>query len=328
LENKRRIIIYYRKSPDQDRWFPGDRFIRPIIRYIIRGKKVSGLDKVFINLCKSFDLLKVYYLCNIPFKNLKEKDVVIVLGVGRYSLQGYNQKNKIIAGIGLMTHPSEWPDLCENYPIKKYLQHSEWASNVYKPYFGDNICDLWPAGIDTTKWSPTGKDKVFDFLIYIKIRWDKEEFQNKLIEPILQKLRSSNLSFIDITYGSYSEDEYYKKLNLSKALLFLTEHESQGIACCEAMSMNLPILAWDPEYCHDPNRFLWNDPYMPSSTVPFFDERCGVKFKDQNDFGVKLDNFLLKLGSGGFRPREYILEKISLEKSGERMLELIEEVYQ
>ena len=83
-----RVCLYDRKLPEADRWFPGDRFVRPLARRLMRGRPVlSGLDKVFLNLCLGLDRLGVSYLVNIPFRELRSGDRIGVLGRGRYSLK-------------------------------------------------------------------------------------------------------------------------------------------------------------------------------------------------------------------------------------------------
>jgi hypothetical protein len=323
-----KIILYYRKAPEKDRFIFGDRWIRPLIRKIIRGKKIGGIEKVFHQLEKSFDLLNIAYKTNIPFNKIKPADKIIILGRDKYALKDYNQPNKIVAGIGLMTHPSEWPDLCRQYPIAKYLQHSEWTKNVYVPFYGDHICALWPAGIETEKWKPKDNiKKEIDFLIYNKINWDKEKNNIELRNPILELLTQKGLSYQEIVYGNYKSDNYRQLLHQSKAMIFLSEHESQGFACNEAMSMDIPIFAWDQGLCQDPNRFEWGQTRLNTSSVPYFSERCGLTFKNFQEFTVQIDLFLEKRNEKQFHPRAYVLENLSLEKSGERMLEILEEVY-
>jgi glycosyltransferase involved in cell wall biosynthesis len=322
-----RICIYFKEAPDKDRWLLGDRFIRGFIRKLFRKRKVRGVEKVFINLCKSFEAINVPFIVNLPFSEIQTTDAVIVLGTGKHVLKGYNKQNKIIAGIGLMTHPSQWPGLCEEYPIAKYLQHSEWANNIYLPYFGKDVCALWPAGIETNKWNPANEIKEFDILVYCKIHWESEEVKKTLVNPIFNELQQKGIRYSVISYGSYSEEEYYKKLASAKALIYITEHESQGFACCEAMAMNLPVMAWDQGYVKDPNRFLWGQPNIRATSVPFFDQRCGTTFYDFKDFQSKLDNFLAQVNNGYFEPRNYILENLTLEKSAVRMLNIINEVY-
>lgn len=327
LSSNHNICLYFRKEPESDRFFKGDRFLRKIYRFLFRRKRIGGVERVFVNLCKSFDKLKIPYSVNMPFNELKDDDIPIVLGIGRYSLYGYSQPNRIIAGIALMTHPSEWPNLCQEYPIAKYLQHSEWANNVYRKYFGDKICDTWFSGIDTNEWAPTSSPKQIDFLIYKKFQWDKSSKEGTILEPIISALNKNDLSFEIIEYGNYSLKEYKNKLNNCKNLIFLSEHESQGFAYCEALSMDLPVLAWDQELCLDPNRFIWNDPVINASSVPFLTDVCGLKFKEISNFETQLQLFLEKVDNKEFTPRKYIIDNLSLEKSGERMLQIVDNVY-
>jgi hypothetical protein len=322
-----RICLFYRRIPEADRWLLGDRHVRPLVRRIVRGKpRAGGVDKVFANLCLGLDRLKIPYLVNPSFDKLKSDDWVGVLGRGRYSLEGYNRPNPIVAGIGLMTHPSEWPTLCEDFPVVKYLQHSEWANNVYKPYFKDK-CGIWPVGIDTRFWVPgnTEKKKAFDFLIYEKLLWERDKNIRELVDPIRKRLVSRNLSFMNLTYGNYYEAEYKAALQCCRSMLFLSEHESQGIAYLECLSSDVPILAWDQGWYLDPHRTAWGQPNIPASSVPFFDRRCGIKFRNIGEFDHRLDQFLDLKASQSFAPREYIVEHLSLEKCSANFLKIMKD---
>ena len=323
-----KIQLYFRTPPETDRFLPGDRYLRPIIRRLLRGKKTSGIRKVFENLCLGFDQLGISYAVNTDFNQIQPGEPVVVLGLGRYALDGYDKPNPVIAGIGLMTHPSEWPDLFDQFPVAAYLQHSAWTNNLYAAHYGAGKCKIWPAGIGTNKWAPDiNATKQFDILIYNKVMWDKQETYNKLVSPIIQKLEQLGLSYIEISYGSYNEREYFKLLNKSRAMIFLCEHESQGFACCEAMAMNVPILAWDQGHWLDPNRFAWGDPNVPATSVPYFDDRCGMKFINYTHFEQLIDIFWDKVTANGFCPRDYVLENLTLEKSAQQMLEIISQVY-
>jgi hypothetical protein len=323
-----RINLYFRKPPERDRWLPGDGCFIPIIRRLIRKKRVSGVEKVFVNLCKGFDLLKIDYTVNKPFKFIQPDEPVIVLGIGKYALAGYQQPNRIIAGIGLMTHPADWPDLCKDYPVSKYLQHAQWTKNIYLPYYGPDICDLWPAGIDSSRWAPRkGIGKKYDVLVYNKIMWEKLKTENDLKAPILQKLDFLGLSYKELVYGQYKEADYYDLLQQSRAMIFLCEHESQGFACCEALSMDVPVFAWDQGLWLDKCRFKWNDPVVPATSIPFFDKNCGMSFVDYSDFENKINLFWEMVTRHAFAPRNYILENLTLERSAQRMLSIVNEVY-
>lgn len=324
----KKIHLYYRLPPEKNRLIPGDRFLVFLLKKIFIKPKMSGVKKVFLNLRKGFKLMNVDFDVNQPFKNIRPGEPVIVLGDGKYALQGYDKPNPVIAGIGLMTHPADWPDLCTDYPVVKYLQHSEWTNNIYKRFYGSQVCTTWPAGIETEKWKPvTGHPKKFDILIYSKILWEKEKTRAQLLPPILQKLEQLRLAHREIVYGHYQEDEYHTLLTDCRAMIFLCEHESQGFALCEALAMDVPVLAWDQGYWLDPARFAWNDPVVPASSVPFFDDRCGMKFKDITEFASTFDAFWEKVQHNSCSPRDYILENLTLEKSTQRMLDIVSEVY-
>jgi glycosyltransferase involved in cell wall biosynthesis len=60
--------------------------------------------------------------------------------------------------------------------------------------------------------------------------------------------------------------------------------------------------------------------------VPYFDGRCGVKFSSIADFPDALSQFMEKLTSDQFFPREYIVERLSLEMCAERYLEFFKPI--
>ena len=319
-----RLCLYYKQSPERDRWIPGDRHVRPLIRRLIRGKpRPGGVDKVFINLCRGLDRLGRDYKVNLPFDQLRPDDTVGVLGRGRHALEGYARDNPIVAGIGLMTHPSEWPNLCEEYPVVRYLQHSQWANDVYEPYFGEERCTIWPVGIHTDKWRPQPeKPHSTDVLIYDKIMWNREQLVPGLRGAIQDTLRERGISYEIIEYGSYEPAEYKKALARCRAMVFLCEHESQGLAYQEALSCDVPILAWDQGQCLDPDRFVWGDPHIPATSVPYWDERCGMTFADAGAFAKQFGAFWERVEAGAFEPRAYILENLTLEKCAHRYVDI------
>lgn len=321
-----RICLYFRSEPERDRWAPGDRYLRPLVRRLVRGRpRAGGIDKVFTNLCLGLDLLGVPYLTNLPFGQLRSTDRVAVLGRGRHSLQGYDRSNPIVAGIGLMTHPSEWPTLCQDYPVAFYLQHSEWACDVYRPFFKEK-CRVWPVGIDTNAWRPSDRGaKRFDFLIYDKIRWDRDEYVPRILDVIKDTLNRRKLTFTELRYGNYDEQQYREALASCRAMIFLCEHESQGLAYQECLASGVPVLAWDQGRCLDPNRFAWGEPDIPATSVPYFDARCGLRFRDIEEFPRVLTQFLDFQAAGAFAPSDYVNEHLTLEQCARRFLAILED---
>lgn len=320
-----RICLYFVREPERDRWVAGDRFVRPLIRRIVRGpSRPGGIDKVFINLCLGLDRLGIPYEVNLPFDRLRDDDRLGVVGRTRLALQGYDRPNPIVGGVALMTHPSEWPTLCEEYPIAAYLQHSEWCRVCYVPYYGDR-CRIWPVGIDTHFWAPAdlGK-KRFDFLIYDKIRWQRETLVPQLLDAIKLDLTSRNLTFMEIRYGHYKEEQYKDALETCRSMIFLCEHESQGLAYQECLASGVPIIAWDQGWCLDPNRYSWGQPELPATSVPYFDERCGVRFSGIEEFPERLTEFLDRRIV--LAPRDYVLDNLTLEKCSSHYLQILDDV--
>jgi len=319
------IHLIYKTKPETDRWIPGDRWVRPIVRRIVRGPRVpSGIDKVFLNLSAGLRELKTSFQVNTPWRAIKPDDQVGVLGRDRACLAGYNLPNPIVAGVALMTHPTEWPTLCDDYPVSTYVQHCEWAIKLYRPFYGAARCAIWPVGIDTAAWQPSpDAAKTTDFLLYNKVRWEHDRYERELVEPVRQSLRAAGCSFEEIHYGAYRPEDYAAALRRCRALLFLCEHESQGIAYQEAMSAGLPVLAWDPGEWLDPARFNWGTPHVAATSIPYFDPRCGRSFRDAAIFPVELSAFLESLRSHAYAPRDYVLETLTLSRCAQHYLDLL-----
>ncbi|MBA2744376.1 MAG: glycosyltransferase [Chthoniobacterales bacterium] len=197
---------------------------------------------------------------------------------------------------------------------------------MWVPYYGSRVV-AWPVGIDIDRWSPAGEAANYDFLIYDKVRWHHHRFEEELIDPIRSTLKERSLSFTEIRYGSYHEEEYERLLHRCRAMIFLCEHETQGIAYQQALSSGIPILAWDRAgYWEDPSFFPEKVQFAPVSSVPYWDHRCGEKFADAADVRSKLERFLDAMASGQYAPRDYILENLTLEHCARRYVEIVKEV--
>ena len=98
-------------------------------------------------------------------------------------------------------------------------------------------------------------------------------------------------------------------------MVFLCEHETQGIAYQQALSCGVPILAWDRGgYWQDPSYYPHKVTFGPVTSVPYWDERCGKTFKDITAFMDAWSSFWEDVCSQRFRPRDYILQNLTLEK--------------
>ncbi len=62
------------------------------------------------------------------------------------------------------------------------------------------------------------------------------------LEPIRRSLTDRGIKFRELRYGDHSVPEYQDLLARSSAMLFLSEHESQGLAYQECLSCGVPVL--------------------------------------------------------------------------------------
>lgn len=317
-----RTLLYYRYDRmGGDRWFRGDRHLRRPIRRLVRGPDpVGGIDLVFLNLCAGLDRLGVPYEANLPFKQIRPGDHVGVIGRGREALEGYEAQNPILAGVAVAEHPRAWPTLFEDYPVSRYVVHCDWVKAMYERVYGPRIV-TWPVGIDTDAWAPSGGGKATDFLIYDKVRWDPQKVCRALVDPIRNELDRRGICHETIRYGAYKPHELMAALSRCRALLFLCEHETQGLAYQQAMSAGLPVLAWDPGQWLDPMRFAYGEVSTPATSVPFFDARCGTTFASAVDFPAALTRFMDERAR--YDPRAYILETLTLERCAKAYLDLL-----
>ena len=323
------ISIIYRE--EKDRWIKGDRHVRPLVRKLLRGApaRQSGMQKVVANFLRGLEILGLEYEFNRSLFRSRGSEKIISFGLGMPGLEGVDRRAPVIAAIGY-PYPQELPELCERYNIKKFLQHSDWVLNLAKSakIYDDKIFDLWSAGIDTGEWRAAGPSvkKDMDVLIYNKIHWDKEQANADLVQPVREFLTAGKYSYAEIAYGGYSPEEYKEKLGRAKAMIFLSAHESQGIAYQECLSSGVPVFAWDPGFWLDPIRFSYGRPIVQATSVPFFDDRCGATFRDLGQFKQKFGEFFERVRGGGFSPRDFVLENLSVEKSTLRMLEFYDAI--
>lgn len=288
---------------------------------------LSGMRRVVRNFLTGLAREHVSFRINPEWRSIPRGATVLSFGMGRLGLQKVRDDTPLIAAIGF-PHPSEIPDLCQRYDVRHYLQHSAWALEWVKSagIYPERIFALWPAGIDTDAWAPRQAAKDIDILIYRKIHWDRERWSETLVQPILQTLAQRGLSVRTIDYGHYTPEQYKDLLARALALVFLSPHESQGFACLEALSSGVPVFAWDPGYWMDPERFRYGTPRVQATSVPFFDERCGDVFTDAAAFREKFDAFYDACMRGSFRPRDYVLENLTIAASTGRLLDFYRSV--
>lgn len=321
------LNLFYEQPPKRDSRFPYDRHLQRLNRIIKRGLAPAGQMRMFLNLCKGLDQIGVPYRKN-DYDYIKQypEELACILGKENV-LNKLPWKNPILYGPNVYDHPLEDPDLLERLPIKRILIASEWFRKMCEPAWGPLIV-LWRGGVDTNLWTPgTRKDKPIDILLYDKLKKNDEHHRKELLSPIRDELQRHGLKILTLQYGFYQETRFRTLLKKSKAAIFLSEHETQGLARLQAHSADVPVLAWEPGgFWKNPAYYPDKVRFSPVSSVPDWDDRCGVKFKGIDDFRERLEEFLDALGGKRFAPREYILENFTLDKCAREYVRIANEL--
>jgi hypothetical protein len=135
-------------------------------------------------------------------------------------------------------------------------------------------------------------------------------------------LQKKKISYTTIVYGSYTPEEFHKRLSQSKFCVWVGRHESQGHAFQQCLSMNVPMFVVDVQSMKEE---LYNQEYLYANmkekllatAAPYFDYRCGkinrTRETLEGDFKEFQDNLV------SYRPREYALEVLSDEACFRRL---------
>jgi glycosyltransferase involved in cell wall biosynthesis len=185
---------------------------------------------------------------------------------------------------------------------------------MFSQYWG-SLVHSWPVGIDTDEWQPATREKDIDVIVYDKVLWNRRDKGSKFLSAVTGFLGARGRSYVVLRYGAYREEQFKELLGRSKSMIFLCEHETQGIAYQQALSCGVPIVAWDEGGAwKDPNYFPRRVCFEPVSSVPYFDSRCGEKFARIDEFNDCWSEFWGKLSNGLYNPRDYVLENLTLSK--------------
>lgn len=201
-----------------------------------------------------------------------------------------------------------------------YTQPSDWARDVWR---NNSLCneirlESLPFGVDTNKFNEITpiENRNYVFLYY------KRRHPNEL-SSITNFLKSFNINVRIFSYTSrYSEEDYINHLHNSKFGIWLGRHESQGFALEEALSCNVPLFVWDVTSMNQEYGYNYSD--IPATCIPYWDERCGESFKNINELPEKFDKFINSLKD--YKPREYVLENISIEKCEKIFTDLVNKI--
>jgi succinoglycan biosynthesis protein ExoO len=316
LQKRKTVLLFY-KEYECDSHFKGDRYLKRILRPLYhlthRRQKKTGF-------AVSFDLMRRalekagYEVRANDYRTARRNPEYPVGAVGFPSLlENWTLPNPAVLGPSLYDHPQLRPDLFSDARFRKYAVLAPWTMDMFRPVYGER-CFSWFAGLDLDEWPDlSGRQKIYDFLVYDKIYRDYEAREKNLIAPLLHLLDEKGLTYRRIRYKMYDHATYRELLAGARGMLFLCEHETQGLAYQEAMASGVPVLAWNPGLWADPiwKKFASEPP--PASSVPFFSAACGETFRNLTQFEDALARFMSRRSS--YRPRDYVARNLNMETS-------------
>jgi hypothetical protein len=295
----------------------GRRAARYAYRSARRRQVRTGFYTAFLSLCRSLRLIGCDVRVN-DFGALRNRPRYPIGLCGYPSvLARVPGENPVIFGHGDLGLPEAAAVIAADERMRLLIQPCDWACAFNRPYCGDKL-RAFPVGIDAARWRLPKAEKSHDFLVYDKIRWHRDERVPAIRDRLIASLGAHGHSVTVLQYGAHRQDQYRRALATSRALLFLCEHETQGIAYQEALAAGVPVLAWDEGELVDPalRRYA---PGLRVSSVPYFDDRCGMRFT-LDTFDAVAGQFWAEIDR--FRPRDYVDDRLSMPRAGRDYLSL------
>jgi glycosyltransferase involved in cell wall biosynthesis len=280
----------------------------------------NGMHVKNLNALRKYDMFVISINhTNLDAINLHHFDIIYSpscpIDVSKYP------NSKFIFGPHFSVFPNKNQiDLISGNKNVIYIQPSEWAKQAWtnNPICKNIRFETLPFGVDTDNFnqikSITERNNVF---IYFKRRQPAE------LNFVIQFLNSRGITAKIFDYvHRYHENDYIDYLHDSKFGIWLDAHESQGFALEEALSCNVPLLVWDVVSMSQEYGSSYGN--IQATTIPYWDERCGESFTNINDFELSFNKFINNLSN--YKPREYILENLSIEVCNKKFIEVVNKI--
>lgn len=294
---------------------------RTTYRKLKRKQLYTGFYTAFQNLKKGLESLGMdVHVNDFAHARRNPNQVIGIMGFpGVY--QRVKLPNPAVFGPGFVPRPADFDEVTAGHNIKIFTQPSEWYCTIWRPKLDERIAPMFvPVILDD--WPDlASKNKTYNVIIYDKIRWHREAMVPRILDRLKMHLDARGLSYTVLLYGNHRLSDFKFALQEGQSLAFLCEHETQGIAYQEAMASGIPVFAWDEGKLVDPEERALAPHNLQVSSVPYFDSRCGLTFKEPL-MEERFDQFWSDLS--GYEPRAYVAEVLSAERSARIYLDLLD----
>ena len=308
------MIVYINSEPVK---FSGVDGIKR--RFWLRRKFFSTLDQagrgpkvVAENLLKELEMLEDVHW-NLCLREIPQNRSINIMWVVnnvddlRWAIVNKEEvgAKELWAGPNLVVVPQESGGILKSDEIDKVVVPCEWVKKLYEVESPDLVgrIQVWLVGTDTEFWSPSKAENKEERNVLVYNKRQDNLFMALL--PVLKKYATVNV----VRYGEYTSKEYKQALNDATFMVWLSMSESQGLALLEALSMNVPVLAWDSgQWRYYSEELKKQFVYGKASSCPYFSFQCGLKFKSGENFDNRLIEFMRKMKKLEFRPRDYLFE--------------------
>jgi hypothetical protein len=267
---------------------------------------------------KNIEFTTIYSVDEVERNDLSHYDCVLSphtpINVSKYP------STKFIFGPHFSVFPekNQMEIICGDNVV--YIQPSNWARDVWiNNCFCNNIkIKSLPFGVDTNKFNKikpiNERNEVF---VYFKNRSPYE------LETVKNFLNCKNINYRIFSYHNrYHENVYLNYLQNSKYGIWVGGHESQGFGLQEALSCDVPLLVWSVKSMKQEYGSKYED--IPATSIPYWDTCCGEFFYDSPDLENAYNKLITNIEH--YKPREFILENLSMEVCENKLIEIITKI--
>ncbi len=271
--------------------------------------------RVFLNLMSGLDRIGAPYRVN-DYRHMRANQEELACLIGKpHVLASIPSKVPLLFGPSIYNHPIDDEHLPARHVIRQVLVPSSWVQKMFSKVW-PGLVTVWPVGVDVERWAPgPSARRDIDVLIYDKIFRDRDKFEHSILGPMLEELRRRGLTVAQLRYGSYFERQLLALTRRARSMIYLSRHETQGIALQQTLASGVPVFAFDPGGDWQTREYLERGVrFGPVTSVPYWDDRCGIRFTSTDDLPSAFERFWQGVEKGDFAPRDMILErKLTLE---------------